>query len=100
MLRRVLERVEASDGAVDLRALSRALGVEQSALEGMIQHWVRKRRLADSGAGVGLMVDSRGEDGTAAGACASCRRSCSGATACPFLLRAPRTIAFVPEDPA
>ena len=89
MLHQVLEAVAASDGAVDLRCLSRSLGVEPGALEGMIQFWVRK----------GKLVDSR-TDGppSAAASCRSCDVSCSAATACPFIMGAPRTVSVTQEN--
>ncbi len=45
VLRQVLHEIESSPGAVELGALSRKLGVDQSALEGMVEYWVRKGRL-------------------------------------------------------
>ncbi len=93
MLRQVLEAVEAADGAVDLRALSRDLGVEPSALEGMIQHWVRKGLLADSG----TEGDGDVRSGSVSGGCGTCDVACGGAADCPFVVRAPRTVGLVPR---
>jgi hypothetical protein len=45
VLRQVLEELESLKGPVSLNDLSRKLGVEWSALEGMIAFWVRKGRL-------------------------------------------------------
>ena len=45
MLRQVLQELESAPGPVNINELSQKLGIEQSALEGMIQFWVRKGRL-------------------------------------------------------
>lgn len=88
MLREVLKAVEASAGGTDLRTLSRDLGIERNALEGMIAYWVRKGRLVDSA--------SRSEHaGAETETCASCGpRACAGADTCPFVVVAPRTVSM------
>ena len=45
MLRQVLETLEQAQGPIPLDELSRQLGIEHSALEGMVSFWVRKGRL-------------------------------------------------------
>jgi hypothetical protein len=45
MLRQVLQEIESAQGPLTLDELSRKLGVEKSTLAGMIDFWVRKRRL-------------------------------------------------------
>ena len=48
MLQQVLIALETATGPVSLDELSRQLGIERGALEGMIAFWVRKGRLQDS----------------------------------------------------
>jgi DNA-binding HxlR family transcriptional regulator len=45
MLSQILQELERADGAIDLNELSRRLGVQRSALDGMIETLVRKGRL-------------------------------------------------------
>lgn len=45
MLRQVLQELESARGLVSLDDVSRKLGVERSALDGMVDFWVRKGRL-------------------------------------------------------
>ena len=47
MLQIVLERFENAGGPVDLNQLARELHIDRSALEGMVQFWVRKGRIVD-----------------------------------------------------
>jgi hypothetical protein len=49
MLKQVLEEFEKSDGVLSLEEMAARLGVERSALEGMIEFWVRKGRLRQVG---------------------------------------------------
>ncbi len=51
MLQQVLQALETTSGPVSLDELSRRLGIERSALEGMIAFWVRKGRLQASAGG-------------------------------------------------
>lgn len=81
MLREVLQALEGARGPVSLDELSRQLGVERSALEGMIAYWVRKGRLRESGA-------------TCSGSAGGCSCSTSAAP-CPFSSAAPRTITLL-----
>lgn len=78
MLQQVLEAFERASGPVSLDELSRELGIERGALEGMIDFWVRKGRLKASG----------GACGTAGPGC-SCSSHPGG---CSFDRAAPRTI--------
>ncbi|OQY27656.1 MAG: hypothetical protein B6243_12755 [Anaerolineaceae bacterium 4572_5.2] len=48
MLHQVLNEFKSAQGALNLSDLARKLKVEQSALDGMIQFWVRKGRIEDS----------------------------------------------------
>lgn len=83
MLHRVLQEIEAAQGSINLTELSRKLAVERSALDGMIQYWVRKGRLKD---------DRQQEELTLT-ACTtgSCGGSCPGPQGCPFVMKLPKT---------
>lgn len=83
MLRELLQRVEAAEGPVSLAELGRELGVEPAALDGMLQYWVCRGRLA---------VEGRpGAVCASAGAAACHCGSCPGAAECPFIARLPLT---------
>jgi len=88
MLRQVLQELESSTGPVELNALSRKLGVERSALEGMVAFWVRKGRLQDDYAAA------------LAGSCVGgdCAASCLEADSCPLVSRLPRSFSLVDPD--
>lgn len=47
MLSQIIKELGRADGAIDLNELSRRLGVQRSALEGMIETLVRKGRLRE-----------------------------------------------------
>ena len=51
MLSRILKEFEGAEGPLDLNELSRRLGVERSALDGMLEYLVRKGRLREVGLG-------------------------------------------------
>lgn len=53
MLSEIMKKFEKSDGPVDLARLSRELGVEKSALEGMLQTLVRQGKLREVSPGSG-----------------------------------------------
>lgn len=90
MLWKILQEVEAAQGPLDLNELSRRLDIERSALDGMIQFWVRKGRL----------VDDAAVAGQATTVCAShaCSRGCPGPQHCSFALKMPRTITLLDRD--
>lgn len=83
MLHRVLQEIEAAQGLINLNDLSRKLGVEPGALEGMIGYWVRKGRLRDAGRPTEIPLNH----------CATpaCGRSCPGPQGCPFVIKMPKT---------
>ena len=81
MLREVLQAIETADGPIHLAALSQQLGIERSALDGMIDYWVRKGRLQARNA----------EDSVCAPAAGHCGGGCAGAAACPFIARMPKS---------
>ena len=82
MLKKVLDEVKNASGAVDLNGLAKKLGIERSALDGMVQFWVRKGRLTD---------DDLAEANQPFDACGSCTGSCPGPKSCPFVFTTPRT---------
>jgi DNA-binding IclR family transcriptional regulator len=47
VLSRIIKELERAGGAIDLNELSRRLGVQRSALDGMIETLVRKGRLRE-----------------------------------------------------
>jgi DNA-binding HxlR family transcriptional regulator len=47
MLSRIIKELKRAGGAIDLNELSRRLGVQRSALDGMIETLVRKGRLRE-----------------------------------------------------
>ncbi|HMQ34433.1 MAG TPA: FeoC-like transcriptional regulator [Chloroflexaceae bacterium] len=86
MLHQVLQALETAPGPVSLDELSRRLGVERGALEGMIAFWVRKGRLREGG-----------------GPCASAAPGCSCSFrpgGCGFDRAAPRTIFLLRDGEA
>lgn len=85
MLQQVLQALEEAEGPVSLDALSRQLGIERGALDGMIAFWVRKGRLRDSSL----------ECGSAGGPGCSCASASQGG-GCPFDRTPARTITLVP----
>ncbi len=87
MLQQVLREIEQAHGPLRLADLARKLEIDQGTLEGMIDFWVRKGRIAAS--------DTAGEVcGT--GGCGGC--SSTSDRGCPFAGTAPRTFALVPEE--
>ena len=79
MLKLVLESIEGTIGPVHVAELSQRLGIERSALEGMIAYWVQKGRLID-------------DDGMACSPAAGhCSTSCTGAANCAFVAKMPKT---------
>jgi hypothetical protein len=90
MLQRVLREIEASQGTINLNDLAHKLGVERSALAGMIEFWIRKGR---------LKVDDW-EFETVCGTCsgAACGGSYPGPQGCPFVMKMPRTFSLTYQD--
>lgn len=90
MLHRILKEIENSSGTVDLNELYQKLGVDRSALEGMIQHLVRK----------GLLVDDDAEliSATNQGCEMSSCSSCPGFASCPFVAKMPKTYSLQLDD--
>ena len=90
MLNQVLQEIRSTQSTLNLGDLSRKLGIERSALDGMIQFWVRKGRLVD---------DEAAE--TQAGVVCSiggCGASCMGTSNCAFVAKMPKTYSISPGD--
>ncbi len=89
MLQQVLNEIKAANGVINLNDLAKKLGIDRSALDGMIQFWVRKGRLKEDD------INSEMPDACTSTACSS---SCSGPKECPFVMTMPRTysLAFHP----
>jgi len=60
MLSRILKEFEGAEGPLDLNELSRRLGVERSALNGMLEYLVRKGKLREVGLGTETCVHCAG----------------------------------------
>jgi len=81
MLHQVLDAFKAAQGPLSLDELARRLEIDRGALEGMIDFWVRKGRLIETG---GLAED-----------CVTCH----GRQGCPFVVPQPKSYALSPEEP-
>ena len=86
MLRQILELMRSADSPVNLNELSRELGIERSALEGMIAYLVRKDILRDEAA-------AAMECSPAGSACASCAKHCPFAA-----VKTPHSYTLVPIE--
>jgi hypothetical protein len=90
MLQQVLQEVKAAGGTVNLNELARKLNVERSALDGMIQFWIRKGRIQDNDLG-----EARPFQACSTGSCTS---SCHGPSGCPFVMTPPRSFSIKLTD--
>ncbi|MCD4672672.1 MAG: FeoC-like transcriptional regulator [Anaerolineaceae bacterium] len=85
MLKQLLTELGNAESAVNLSELSLKLGVERSALDGMIAYLVQTGKLQD---------DEKAQENELAmcgqGGCASC----PGVQNCPFVLKMPRTFSI------
>jgi len=80
MLKEVLHAIEAANGPVHVGELSRQLGIERTALEGMIAYWVQHGRLQD---------DSAPQD--SCGPAGHCGPTCTGTSTCAFVVKMPKS---------
>ncbi|MBP8973830.1 MAG: helix-turn-helix domain-containing protein [Anaerolineae bacterium] len=78
-LRQVLQAFEETRAPRTLSQLARELDLPPSMLEGMIDHWVRKGRLRETGSGP---------------ACTTCGHSAG----CPFIAKMPRSFELATDD--
>jgi hypothetical protein len=90
VLKQVLQEIESSHGPLSLDDLSRQLGVERGALEGMIDFWVRKGRLKEDYA-VALQGLCPG---------AECGSACPGAESCQWVTNLPRSFSLLTKPEA
>jgi hypothetical protein len=90
MLSQVVTELKNAESGVNLNELSRKLGIERSALQGMIAYLVLKGKLQD---------DEKAYE-MALGLCdtGSCGGSCPGPQGCPFVMKIPRTFSLPVRD--
>ncbi len=81
MLKQVLQAIETADGPVHIAALSRQLGIERSALDGMIAFWVQKGRLQDSETADTACAPTSGH----------CGPTCTPTGRCAFVAKMPKS---------
>ncbi len=79
MLKQVLNEMQAAQGTLRLSELAARLNVEPGALEGMLDFWASKGRMAP--------VTIEGDFASCVSVCAG---SCPGATQCPFVAKMPK----------
>ncbi len=87
MLYQLLHEIESAPGTLTISQLAAQMRVEESALWGMIDFWVRKGRIRS---------DAVSDGAIAAPVCggASCNQ-CPGATQCPFVVKMPVSVSLV-----
>ncbi len=90
MLQQILRELEATQGPISLSDLACKLGVEQSALKGMIEFWVRKGRLKDD------VQEAKAIYSLCSGA--SCGGSCPASQECRIVTEGPETFSLVIHD--
>jgi len=83
MLNQVLKEIQNSKNGLNLNELSHKLNTDRSALNGMIQFWVRKGRLVDD--------DTEEVASCSSDVHGSCGSSCPGADSCPFVMEMPKS---------
>ncbi len=89
MLNQILTEIQQASGPITINELSRRMGIDSSALQGMIDFWVRKGRLRDDDA---LVEDEAACDTDA------CGDNCFGLSACPFTAKMPRSYSIPLHD--
>ncbi len=85
MLQRVLQEIESAQAPITLNQLAYKLGLERSALEGMIKFWIRKGRIQE------VEPETTAPSPT----CSSCATTCPGPQGCPFIMKMPRAFTIV-----
>ena len=90
MLNRILQELRSAKSALNLNELSQKLGVERSALEGMIVTLTQ----------TGKLQDDEEASQAVTGMCqsGSCGGSCPGPQGCPFVMKLPRTYSLTMFD--
>ena len=101
MLRLLIHELEQARIPMSLNELSRKLGIEQSALQGMIEHLVRTGRVHDDLAQSPTQTLTQSPTTclpTNSRTSAYCA-SCAGVQGCPFVTRLPRTLTVAKFTP-
>jgi hypothetical protein len=86
MLRQVLLEIKNAHGTVSLNDLSRKMGIERSALGGMLDHLVHKGYLRDDSQDIAEAINTCSPE--------SCGGSCAGQASCPFIAQIPKTYIY------
>jgi hypothetical protein len=89
MLTRILQEFDRATAPISLNDISQKLGIDRSALEGMVAYLVQKGKLRDD-----HQVQQAAARSCQTGACASC----AGAQHCPFAMEMPRTFSRPAAD--
>lgn len=90
MLQRVLKEIKSARGPVSLNELSNKLGIQPSALNGMIEDLVKKGYLQENNQALeGTLKPFIG---------GSCCNSCPGSHRCPSIMKMPRTLSITSPD--
>jgi hypothetical protein len=87
MLKQLLHTIETAVGPIHMNELSHRLGIERSALEGMVAYWVQKGRLRDDQVSTENCTPSTSH----------CGPTCSGTTTCAFVAKMPKSYSL-PRD--
>ena len=81
MLKKVLREIQIAEGPITIKELSRNLGIDPHALDGMLEFWVRKGRITTN-------EKSYSNDST------GCNKSCSGTPDCVYVAKMPKTFSI------
>lgn len=84
MLHQILHEIENAHGPQTINELSRKLGMEPNALEGVLQFWVQKGRIQMDEANSSSNNVNMG-----------CGKSCSGTPECVYIAKMPKTFSLL-----
>lgn len=89
MLQQILSEIESAQGTINLAELARKLAVQPSALEGMIDFWVKKGK-----------IKRENDQDAALDRCnaGTCSGGCPGPNGCPFIMTMPTTYSLTTPD--
>ena len=82
MIRNLINMIETSSGPLNTKTLSKNLGIEESALTGMIEYLARKEKLQDDDKLAHITPVNN-----SSGICTNCQ----GPTHCPMMVKVPKT---------
>jgi hypothetical protein len=88
MLSQVLHEIESAHGPITTGELSRKMGIDPAALDGMIQFWVRKGR---------LQMDEKQTSETNC-SCGTLSSSCAPISDCVFIAKMPNSYSVTNRD--